>query len=311
MQTFVRIGKEAVRFIIARGKARGNAQGEMPPGSENYRRIGSAFGVSAESVSPADKLSTCWGKRREVNTVIRIKTSRMWLLFWTVVLMVASAAVCFGDILLQDDFEEGKLDKKTWVGAGTWKIEKDDGNHVLDIQGGGEGLSVKNDFTDFIIEYDLKLLGGTGYNGVVLRAQDVNNLYMIQVAGPGSATPSNIRWHTKIGGAYAVFAKPIESGLKIDTEVWYRVRFEVEGKNFKCYVVEKEKAPEPELASWPKDLLASTWENGQFKQGTVGFRMSGAEHSQFDNVIVTTIGHAKAVSSKDNLIITWGLIKNR
>lgn len=56
---------------------RGNAQGEMPPGSSNYRRIGSAFGVTAEAyfddfvladeepkeaVDPADKLSTCWGK---------------------------------------------------------------------------------------------------------------------------------------------------------------------------------------------------------------------------------------------------------
>ncbi|MFH0766444.1 MAG: hypothetical protein V2A61_08515 [Calditrichota bacterium] len=226
-------------------------------------------------------------------------------------MFLASAAVCFSDILLQDDFEEGKLDKAKWIGAGTWKIEKDGGNQVLDIQGGEEGLSVKNDFTAFIIEYDLKLLGGTGYNGVVLRAQDTNNLYMHQVAGPGSATPSNIRWHTKIGGSYACFAKPIESGLKIDTEVWYRVRFEVEGENFKCYVVEKGEAPEPELASWSKDLLASTWENGQFKKGAVGFRMSGAEYSQFDNVLITTIGHTRAVSPKDNLVITWGLIKSR
>lgn len=233
-------------------------------------------------------------------------------LFWTVVLMLlASAAVCFGDILLQDDFEGGTLDKTKWIGAGTWKVVSDKGNQVLDIQGGEEGLSVKNDFTDFIIEYDLKLLGGTGYNGVVLRAQDTNNLYMHQVAGPGSATPSNIRWHTKIGGAYACFAKPIESGLKIDTEVWYRVRFEVEGKNFKCYVVEKEKAPEPELPSWPDKLLASTWENGQFKKGAVGFRMSGAEYARFDNVLITTIGHTRAVSPKDNLIITWGQIKSR
>ena len=244
--------------------------------------------------------------------MIRIKTSRMWLLFWTVVLMVASAAVCFGDILLQDDFEGGTLDKTKWIGAGTWKIEKDDGNQVLDIQGGGEGLSVKNDFTDFIIEYDLKLLGGTGYNGVVLRAQDVNNLYMHQVAGPGSATPSNIRWHTKVGGAYAVFAKPIESGLEIDTEVWYRVRFEVEGENSKCYVVEKGEAPEPELPSWSDKLLASTWENGQFKEGAVGFRFSGAEYSQIDNILITTIDHqGTAVSPKDNLIITWGQIKSR
>ena len=61
----------------------------------------------------------------------------------------------------------------------------------------------------------------------------------------------------------------------------------------------------------PNKLLASTWDNGQFEEGAIGFRQSGTEWAQFDNVIVTTIGHAKAVSSKDNLIITWGLIKNR
>ena len=243
--------------------------------------------------------------------MIRIKTFRMCLLFGIVVLMMASAAVCFGDILFQDDFEEGNLDTKKWVGAGAWKIEKDDGNHVLDIQGGEEGLSVKNDFTDFIIEYDLQLLGTTGYNGVVLRAQDTSNLCMHQIAGPGSATPSNIRWHTKIGGAYAVFPGQIESGLIIETEVWYRIRFELEGENFKCYVVEKEKTLEPELASWPDNLLASTWQNGQFKEGAIGFRQSGSEYARFDNILVTTIGHETAVSPKDNLIITWGQIKSR
>ena len=240
------------------------------------------------------------------------KTFRIWSLFFPVVLMLlASVTVCFSDILLQDDFEGGNLDKAKWIGAGTWKIEKDAGNHVLDIQGGGEGLSVRNDFTDFIIEYDLQLLGTTGYNGVILRAQDVSNLYMHQVAGPGSATPSNIRWHTKIGGGYAVFPGQIESGLKIETEVWYRVRFELEGENFKCYVVEKEKTPEPELALWPDKLLASTWTNNQFKKGAIGFRQSGSEYAQFYNILVTTIGHnGTAVSPKDNLIITWGLIKN-
>lgn len=238
------------------------------------------------------------------------KSSRILLFFWTVLLMVmSSATVCVGDILLQDDFEEGKPDKAKWIGSGTWKIEKDDGNHVLDINGGEEGLSIKNDFTDFIIEYELKLLGGTGYNGVVLRAQDKNNLYMHQVAGPGSATPSNIRWHTKIGGSYNVFAKPIESGLTIDTEVWYRVRFELEGENQKCYVAEKEEAPEPELASWPNELLAGTWENDQFEEGAIGFRQSGSEHAQFDNVLVTTIGHEMQVSPKGNLTITWSQIK--
>ncbi len=236
---------------------------------------------------------------------------RTWLLFLAATLMIASAVICNADILLEDDFEEGKLDKAKWVGAAVWKIVEEDGSNILDIMGGEEGLSVKNDFTDFIMEYDLKLLGATGYNGVIIRAQDTSNLYMHQVAGPGSATPSNIRWHTKIGGSYACFAKPIESGLGIETEVWYRVRFEIEGEESKCYVAEKGKEPEPELASWPDNLLASTWENDQFAEGAIGFRMSGSEYAQFDNVIVTTIGHQSAVSAVGNLPTTWSNIKTK
>jgi len=233
----------------------------------------------------------------------------IYLSFFIVIITIVSVDVCFSEILFQDDFEEGELDKTKWIGSGTWKIEKDNGNNVLDVNGGEEGLSVKNDFTDFIIEYDLKLLGGTGYNGVILRGQDTNNLYMHQVAGPGSATPSNIRWHTKIGGTYAVFPEQIRSGLTIETEVWYRVRFELDGENQTCYVVEKEQAPEPEHASWPNELLASTWQNDQFNEGAIGFRQSGSEYAQFDNVIVTTIGHEMPVSPKGNLTITWGKIR--
>lgn len=54
-------------------------QGEIPPGSENFRRISGWSAVSAEAyfddfiladeepaaVSPADKFSTCWGKIKE------------------------------------------------------------------------------------------------------------------------------------------------------------------------------------------------------------------------------------------------------
>ena len=71
-------GKEVKTIADAKFIAgRGNATGQMPPSSSNYRRIGSAFGVSAkayyddfiladedapEAVSPSGKLSTYWGR---------------------------------------------------------------------------------------------------------------------------------------------------------------------------------------------------------------------------------------------------------
>ena len=74
------------------------------------------------------------------------------------IFLCANTDNCFcllgaGEILFEEDFESG-LDENVWIPAGTWKII--DG--TLDIEGGGEGFTVRNDFTDFEGTY-IKMAG--------------------------------------------------------------------------------------------------------------------------------------------------------
>jgi hypothetical protein len=60
----------------------------------------------------------------------------------------------------------------------------------------------------------------------------------------------------------------------------------------------------------PVKHLVGTWENNLYKKGAIGFRESGGEHSQYDNVLVTTIGfEPSAVRPDHDLLTAWGNIK--
>ena len=227
-----------------------------------------------------------------------IKSRRKVVAFWTFLFSVSTlvaVSVCFGkgQILFEEDFEAGKIDEELWVPAPTWKVV--DG--VLDANGGESGYTVKNDFTDFEFSADFKIVAG--YNGFVMRAQDQGNLFMHQV-GVGD---KSIWWHSKVGGAWAPVQKPIESGLIPEKEVWYRMKFIVEGNQFTCLMAESGEEVDAEKH------LVGTCEHDAFDKGAIGFRESGSEHSQYDNILVTTIGYMAAVSPKGHLSTTWGFIK--
>ena len=91
------------------------------------------------------------------------------------------AAVCFGEVLFEDDFEENAIDESKWVLQVGWKIVQGQGvkGNALDVNKGESGLSVKNDFTDFEFLCDFKPMGPALYAPQFsLRAQDPENLYM-------------------------------------------------------------------------------------------------------------------------------------
>ena len=211
------------------------------------------------------------------------------------VLMLATAPVCFGEgkILFEEDWETGEIDENVWVPADTWQIM--DG--VLDANGGESGYTVQNDFTDF--EYSADFLIVAGYNGFVMRVQDQGNLFMHQI---GAGDPS-IWWHSKAGGVWAPEMRAIEKAPIPELDVWYRMKFIVEGNKTTCLM-----AILGEEFDEAKHLVG-TWENDLYASGAIGFRESGGEHSQYDNILVTTIGYTEAVSPEGHLSTTWGNIK--
>ena len=115
-----------------------------------------------------------------------------------------SVTASYGAILLQDDFEGGKLDESKWLPKKEWKIIKPEakikalGNGIVDIDGGQANFSKKTDFKNFVFEADF-LAGDKGkITGFVFGGQDINDkFYMHQISCDGSGhSPNNIRWHT-------------------------------------------------------------------------------------------------------------------
>jgi len=226
--------------------------------------------------------------------MIRPRTFTVFTLLLSVFILVITS-ICFGGgkILFQEDWESGNIDKDIWIPAPGWKVV--DG--VLDANGGESGYTVQNDFADFEFSADTQVIAN--YLGFVMRAQDQGNLFMHQV-GAGDAT---IWWHSKVGGAWAPVQKPIESGLIPELNVWYRMKFIVEDNQFTCLMAELGE----ELDE--KNHLVGTWEHDAFDSGAIGFRHSGGEHAQYDNILVTTIGFTEAVTPEEGLSTTWGNIK--
>jgi hypothetical protein len=219
--------------------------------------------------------------------------------------------VSHADVLFTEDFEGG-IDPSVWEAPGEWQVvDAEDvpglGTQVLSIQGGEVGMTMKNDFSDFVFEADFRALDSGKITGFVFRAQDIDqNLYMHQISADGSAhTPNNIRWHAKIGGNWNVEPIPFFNDEIVLPEVWYRARFILNGDNFQVFVVEKDMEAQ---GVWTQ---LGDWNDDTFAEGATGFRSSGGEAMQFDNVIVgdTLADVTTPVEPRGKLATVWGEIK--
>ncbi len=216
------------------------------------------------------------------------------------------------EILFQDDFESGKVDKAKWSPVGTWEIEDNADDHdvlgkkVLAVQASEIGLSVDEFPEEFDYYADFKTVSA-GLTGFCFHCQDSNNVYMHQVSTAGSGhTPQHIRWHRKVGGGYSVEPDPFADKVNRDQNVWYRVKFEIrKNYEFKVYL--------GDVGAEDKDLtLVSEWQDSQkaFKQGKIGIRMSGGERAQYDNIVIATPEfNIFSVEPMGKLAVTWGNLK--
>lgn len=241
---------------------------------------------------------------------------------WLVMLLVLSAFICsnsLADVLFKEDFETGKLDDKKWLPKAEWKLIKPKenfkslGNFVLDFSSGETNVTVQNDFQDYVFEADFQALEGK-ITGFVFRAQDsANNFYMHQISVTGSAhTANNMRWHWKVGGGWNVLPIPFLKGKALDANKWYRARFIIDGFSFKSFVVETEEYEKnPRGAKFEQ---IGEWEDKAklYRKGAIGFRASGGEHMQYDNMLVHTIGFDPlSVEPNGKLATIWGELKKR
>lgn len=231
------------------------------------------------------------------------------LLAFSVVLAFASVSLSSAEILFTEDFEDQGKYERDWIPTAGWSLIEDEiageNTTVLDVNGGEVGLSVQDDFGNCEMEADFKVV--SGYLGFIVRAQDTNNLYMIQMTTAESAvTPSNLRWHTKVGGTWQALPEPYLFEIHID--VWYHIRIEAVGDSFGVYVAETEAGRDS------MELIAEEWEApaGDFGEGAIGFRDAGGENGRADNVVVATPGGIEdwmAVQPRGKLAVSWGMLK--
>ncbi len=233
-----------------------------------------------------------------------------YIIYLTLILCVSTVSA---EILFEDDFEGGEVDKAKWASHGTWVIEDADdhdvlGKKVLAVQNSEIGLSVDEFPEEFDYYADFKTVSN-GLTGFCFHCQDSNNVYMHQVSTAGSGhTPQHIRWHRKVNGGYAVEPDPFADKVNRDQNVWYRVKFEVrKDYKFKVYL--------GDVGAEDKDLtLVSEWTDSQksFKMGKIGIRMSGGERAQYDNIVVATPEfNIFPVEPRDKLAVTWGNLKTK
>lgn len=230
-------------------------------------------------------------------------------------MLILCVGMVSADVLFEDDFESGNIDDSKWAALGTWLIEDNAEGHgvlgekVLDVWGGGVGLSVDDFPEDFDYYADFRAMDG-GLTGFVFHGTDGNNIYMHQVSTAGSGhTPQHIRWHRRIGGSWAAEPGAFVDGVDREQNVWYRIKFEVRKYDFKAYI-----GP---VGGAVGDLtLVSEWTDseGAHAQGKIGFRMSGGnragEHAQYDNIIIVSPNFDPTpVEPKGKLAVTWGNLK--
>jgi len=219
----------------------------------------------------------------------------------------------YADILFQDDFEGAEIDTNKWEVIQAAAVNQHDG--VLELTGGEFCLLSVQEFGDFVLEMEYTPVFHCG--GWLLRAQDANNAYMLNLPTTEEAaanTPNHVRWHVRENNAWALTPGDIpdltdasEAPFELHDggENTYLVVMEAKGNILNFYIQDA-----GEL------VLVSTFEDDTFASGKIGFRMSGsagvagAEQSQFDNLVVRTDITA-TVEAVGKLSITWGLLKTR
>ncbi len=230
-------------------------------------------------------------------------------------MMILCVGTVTAEVLFDDDFESGNIDDSRWAPQGTWLIVDNADGHdvlgdkVLDVWGGGVGLSVDDFPEDFDYYADFKTMDA-GLTGFVFHGTDGENIYMHQISTAGSGhTPQHIRWHRRVNGGWAAEPGAFADGVDREQDVWYRVKFEVRQHDFKVYIG-------PVGGGIGELTLVSEWTDSQsaHSEGKIGFRMSGGdragEHAQYDNIVVVTPDFDPIpVEPQGKLAVTWGHLK--
>ncbi len=211
------------------------------------------------------------------------------------ILISVYAPLCIGKVLIEDDFEKNNIDNNKWIPTDGWSLD----GGKLDVNGGGVGISKVTDLTEFEFNVDFNMVNPLWSANWVVHAEDQDNCTLVQIVADAR---NQFWWFTRVNGAYDVpdhGKLDNKSGVHPELGKWYTIKIVVKDGSYDIFLGER-----------GDDLeLCCTWKDKTHSKGAVGFRAWTGEHTLYDNVLVTTVGHVSPVNPEDALPVTWGKLK--
>lgn len=201
-------------------------------------------------------------------------------------------------LLFSDDFQDGTFSDWTQEG-GVWSIAADSGNaanKALRQSSTSVESFVTNGslvWSDYSYEAKISLADAGAYPGIILRAQDIRNYYLLRI-NPAAKT---LEFSKRAGGtdSAALATAPI-AALTVNS--WYTLKVEAIGSFFRCYL--------------DGNLVIEYYDADQsFRSGKIGFRDKWGAFSA-DDVKVSLIANKKTPYFDDfesGVISGWTVMK--
>jgi len=134
-------------------------------------------------------------------------------------------------------------------------------------------LFTNETFFDFVFTTRFKISGGSDpMVGVVLRAQDENNYYVVRASAQG-----NLLWYRVVQGkSYEMMGIGVK--IPIPTNVWQELRIDCSGSKTRCFLGDKLVIPPAKPGSPTNDLAIN---DTTFSSGRIGFWCEGDTQCAF------------------------------
>jgi hypothetical protein len=205
-----------------------------------------------------------------------------------------------GNVLLQDDFNNGKMDGWTVGGLqGDWKVNmitasngvlQQDSN-TYDGTEGAEGTYIGTyvyagdiSWTDYDFQVRMHPVDDDGI-GVLFRYVDSSNYYRLLWVGDESSAGPFIRLDKIVGEVQTVLKYDNGERTRYDPDNWYTVKVSLSGNQITIYI---------------DDVMWNQVTDADITKGMVGLFCYAQGGAQFDDVLVTSVSPAPVVS--DNVL---------
>jgi hypothetical protein len=208
-------------------------------------------------------------------------------LFWSIAVTTALVALWIWTARLHSRFSKGFADdckgdpSQKWDFVGSWRVTDENALSITNSDPGGL-TKVGALWENYTLSFEAKII--KGYLGVIVRAQDLDNYYMLQIAldrvrphrrvaipvvdpvpankAEGAGEPAIQPVTYTVG--WQIF-KDLTAPLQHRLDGWFRVRIAVHGQLLRMHI---------------NDELV--WEQAGFLKiptGKIGFRSFGSEHA--------------------------------